>query len=277
VQERQKAWDAFSALHKPKDPPKISTWVVIVLLLIAAGIHPVLFWCGVLLVVLYKVVNKYKKKEVDVKWEKERNAWETEHPDVIKPPLKHFHDPDVELSPKDILYLQILTHWPTQPPFWDSLKAQVLRRDRRMCQITGCPSRLKLYVHHIKSASEGGLYIPDNMLTLCEFHHALEVDKGYEKTVDSFKTEYFTMVREHMRENHRVRGHLRRLKLVTGDELAILSDKYGFICKYCSTGTLVFYIDKKDDAVKIVCEKCRNVISLPRELAEETGPRRACQ
>jgi hypothetical protein len=40
--------------------------------------------------------------------------------------------------------------------------------------------------------------------------------------------------------------------MVTGDELAILSDKYGFICKYCSTGTLVFYIDKKDDAVKIL-------------------------
>ena len=39
------------------------------------------------------------------------------------------------------------------------------------CTIAGCRSRYRLQVHHIKPRAAGGDHDPDNLTTLCWFHH----------------------------------------------------------------------------------------------------------
>lgn len=43
------------------------------------------------------------------------------------------------------------------------------------CGIAGCHSRYRLQVHHIKFRASGGSHDPDNLTTLCWFHHHVVV------------------------------------------------------------------------------------------------------
>lgn len=43
------------------------------------------------------------------------------------------------------------------------------------CGIAGCHSRYRLQVHHIKFRASGGSHDPDNLMTLCWFHHHVVV------------------------------------------------------------------------------------------------------
>ena len=51
------------------------------------------------------------------------------------------------------------------------LRRWVLHRDGAACTIAGCTSRYRLQIHHIMSWSRGGRTDPENLTTLCWFHH----------------------------------------------------------------------------------------------------------
>lgn len=59
----------------------------------------------------------------------------------------------------------------TIPP---AVRAAVLRRDGG-CVIAGCHSRYRLEPHHIIPRSEGGKHHPDNLVSLCWFHHHVAI------------------------------------------------------------------------------------------------------
>ena len=51
------------------------------------------------------------------------------------------------------------------------------------CVISGCNSRYRLQPHHIKHRADGGSHNPDNLATLCWFHHHVVVH-GMELRID---------------------------------------------------------------------------------------------
>lgn len=214
-------------------------------------------------------------------WQERKSQWEKANPYPDTPILKHFHDPSAKLSQRDRLILKIFNHWPGYPPFWAYLRDIVLNKDGGRCQVTGCPSRLELHIHHIKPVSEGGEHSPDNLVSLCDFHHALEPEKGHERIWGNIKTRYFTLVVEHERSNrssigtHAVRPHLRRLQLITLDELKALTKVYGFACPQCGNSQIKFTLYSGKNAVAVECTKCAQSVDGPQELTEETGPRLA--
>ena len=87
-----------------------------------------------------------------------------------------------------------------------------------------------------RAETNDGMHTPENLVSLCDFHHALEPEKGHERIWGNIKTRYFTLVCDHERSNrvsdgtHAVRAHLRRLQLVSLDELRELTKTYGFSC-----------------------------------------------
>ena len=77
--------------------------------------------------------------------------------------------------------------------------------------------------------SRGGAHSPENLISLCEFHHALEPEAGHERVWGQVKTRFFTLVHEFLRNNpvnpgtHVVSTHLRRLELVTERDIRGIS------------------------------------------------------
>ena len=55
------------------------------------------------------------------------------------------------------------------------LRRFVLHRDGGACTVAGCVSRYRLQAHHITPWSQGGRTDPDNLTTLCWFHHHIAV------------------------------------------------------------------------------------------------------
>jgi ssDNA-binding Zn-finger/Zn-ribbon topoisomerase 1 len=161
------------------------------------------------------------------------------------------------------------------------LREVVLKKDSGRCQVSGCPSRLELHIHHIKPVSEGGEHTPVNLISLCDFHHALEPEKGHERIWGNIKTRYFTLVCEHERSNratfgrHTVLAHLRRLQLVTLEELRELTKIYGFSCPQCGNTHIKFTLYRGKNTIEIECPTCAKSVAGPQELTEETGPRLA--
>jgi len=206
--------------------------------------------------------------------------WDSTFTRPERPVLKHFHDPSAELTGRDRRVLEVFDHWPGYPPYWDYLRDIVRRRDNQRCQVTGCPSRLTLHVHHKVPVSSGGCHAPDNLVTLCDFHHALEPEPGHERIWGNVKTKYFTMVRKHERRNparagtHTVRPHLRRLELVKRQELEQLSSYFGFSCSLCGCRELDFRFTEQNQVV-VTCIGCGQRWQGPRQLAEENGPKLA--
>ena len=65
----------------------------------------------------------------------------------------------------------------TVPP---ALRRAVLHRDGGACAADGCDSRYRLEAHHIVPWSQGGRTDPDNLVTLCWFHHHVVVhERGF--------------------------------------------------------------------------------------------------
>lgn len=207
------------------------------------------------------------------------SKWDSHYPIPQEPQLKHFHDPTADLSSRDKEILKVFNNWPGYPPFWAYLRDVVLARDRNRCQVSGCPSRVELHIHHKTPVSQGGEHVPTNLVTLCSFHHALEPDEGHERIWGDIKTRYFTMVRAHKRRNssspgyHTVRAHVRRLELVEKTELSVIKDYYGLVCPLCKSNELHITIDKQQQKVKAECSNCREIWVGLRQLTEETGPR----
>lgn len=245
--------------------------------ILLAFVNPVfLILSAIILAIGYSknFVNKQKTEE----WLNRKVQWEQSNPVPIEPTLKHFHDPTAELTQRDQQILNIFNHWPGYPPFWKYLRSVVISRDSNRCQVTGCPSRLELHVHHMRPVAEGGTHSPDNLISLCDFHHALEPEKGHERIWADIKTRYFTLVCAHERSNivsegtHHVRAHLRRLKLITLDELRELAKTYGFCCPSCGEGKIKFLLYCDRNIIRAECPTCHNSTEGPQQLAEETGP-----
>lgn len=65
----------------------------------------------------------------------------------------------------------------TIPP---AVRRFVLHRDGGTCTADGCSSRYRLQPHHIRERSRGGDHDPDNLTTLCWYHHHVVVHRnGY--------------------------------------------------------------------------------------------------
>jgi 5-methylcytosine-specific restriction endonuclease McrA len=60
----------------------------------------------------------------------------------------------------------------TIPP---ALRRAIIHRDGNACAGDGCPSTHRLQVHHLLPWSEGGTTDPENLITLCWFHHQIVV------------------------------------------------------------------------------------------------------
>jgi len=56
-----------------------------------------------------------------------------------------------------------------------SVRSFVLHRDQGRCQIDGCRSRYRLQPHHIRQRASGGDHDPDNLITLCWYHHHVAI------------------------------------------------------------------------------------------------------
>jgi hypothetical protein len=60
-----------------------------------------------------------------------------------------------------------------------ALRRAVLHRDHDQCAGDACNSRDRLQIHHITPWSEGGPTEPDNLITLCWFHHHVVVHQWH--------------------------------------------------------------------------------------------------
>jgi len=231
---------------------------------------------AILLIIGYDRNSKNEQKLSE--WNGRRNEWEGLHPEPSEPELRHFHDQAAILSVRDQVILKIFNHWPGYPPFWKYLRAVVIAKDNARCQVTGCPSRLELHVHHMQPVSSGGIHAPSNLVLLCDFHHALEPEKGHERIWGNIKTRYFTLVSGHERSNraavgtHVVRPHLRRLQLITSPELSELKATYGLSCPNCRSLKIDIDIEAGRNVVLVICLDCAKSTEGPRQLTEETGP-----
>lgn len=273
---RRLAWEEFRARFECKPEKNAFLFLGWASFLLAFANTAFLMLTSILLAIgfLKFFVNERKVKE----WKNRKIQWEQSNPAPTEPAQKHFHDPTAELTRRDRQILKIFNHWPGYPPFWKYLRSIVLNRDSNRCQVTGCPSRLELHVHHILPVAEGGAHTPGNLVSLCDFHHALEPEKGHERIWGDIKTRYFTLVCSYQRNNrgndgtHLVRAHLRRLQLVTLDELRELTRIYGFCCPSCGETKIKFFLYSDKNLIKVECPSCQKATTGPQQLTEETGP-----
>jgi len=273
---RRLAWESFREKFEHKSEESSLVFLGWASLLLALANSAFLMLTAILLVIGYSKNGTNKRKSEE--WLIRKSSWEKANPEPSEPELKHFHDPLAYLTEKDQLVLKIFNHWPGYPPFWKYLRSVVIGRDSNRCQVTGCPSRLELHVHHMRPVAGGGTHTPDNLVSLCDFHHALEPDKGHERIWGDIKTRYFTLVSGHERSNrashgtHAVRAHLRRLQLVTLAELHELTKTYGFCCPSCSETKIKFTLFADKNIVRVECPRCNKSTEGTQQLTEETGP-----
>jgi transcription elongation factor Elf1 len=207
--------------------------------------------------------------------------WINKNREPKEPILRSFYDPNAVLSDFDKKVLHVFNYWPGYPPFWDYLRNRIIERDDQRCQVTGCPSRTELHLHHKTPVSNGGSHVPENLVTLCSFHHGLQPDLGHERIWGKIKTDYFTLVSKHSRHyraksgKYSVRAHLRRLELISIDDLKYLNEVYKFSCPNCNSLKLSFRLNLTKNLVVVSCKECGKNWNGPQELTEETGPRLA--
>jgi hypothetical protein len=67
-----------------------------------------------------------------------------------------------------------------------AIRSFVLYRDQGQCSIEGCPSRYRLQPHHLRQREDGGNHHPDNLITLCWYHHHVAIHQhGFRIDPDS--------------------------------------------------------------------------------------------
>jgi hypothetical protein len=60
----------------------------------------------------------------------------------------------------------------TIPP---AIRSYVFERDGHRCVIAGCQSRSRLQPHHLIGYAQGGTHHPDNLITVCWYHHHIVI------------------------------------------------------------------------------------------------------
>ena len=204
----------------------------------------------------------------------DKAAWLAANPAPPNPDLKEFHDPTAELTERDVRTLEVLDSWPGVPPFWSYVRAKVLCRDGNRCQVSGCPSRTELHVHHIKPRSKGGSHSADNLVTLCLFHHGLCPGEGHQLVWREAVTDCFSIVSSHYRDGLQIKAHLRRRTLATQSDLARIVSDYALSCHVCHSAPTV-RVDETENKVLAQCLCAKPAYTIDRQLLEETGPRLA--
>jgi len=199
--------------------------------------------------------------------------WEARNPPSPEPELRHFHDPLADLTERDLRVLRVLDYWPGYPPYWDYLREVVLGRDGNCCQITGCPSRLELHIHHKIPLAQGGSHRPENLVALCVYHHGMQEDLGHERIRGPIITEYFVMVRSYTRaDGTRVRAHVRHRTFPTSEEIRQVMVHFGVLCPSCRLEPAMV-LDRARYRVILNCPVCRRPWRLKLSILEEIGPK----
>lgn len=62
----------------------------------------------------------------------------------------------------------------TYPAEWQQLRQTILQRDNFTCQEKDGYCSGPLQIHHILELSKGGSNDPDNLITLCKYHHSMK-------------------------------------------------------------------------------------------------------
>jgi hypothetical protein len=75
---------------------------------------------------------------------------------------------EITVNGEDGIPMSYGRHTRTIPP---ALRRAIIHRDHNRCAADGCDSRNRLQVHHITPWSQGGATDPDNLITLCWYHH----------------------------------------------------------------------------------------------------------
>ncbi len=188
------------------------------------------------------------------------------------PVLKEFHDPSAELTARDKKILEVFDYWPGYPPFWSYVRDVVLNTDKGRCQISGCPNRTELHVHHKRPLSQGGSHKIENLVTLCVFHHSLQPDMGHERIWGEVRTQYFSMVKAHLRNGFPVRAHVRRKELASEEDLEKILSFYSVGCSDCKQYPLKLRVDYHKNNIMITCPFCLSEWQFEQKLPEESGP-----
>ncbi|MCX6844487.1 MAG: HNH endonuclease [candidate division WOR-3 bacterium] len=234
------------------------------------------FWIlGVLLAALFLgtwATLRRSHRSNEVKLTAEMTRWDQANPAPPVPELRQFHDPQAVLTEHDQRVLEVFDYWPGYPPFWAYVRSVVLASDGQRCQVTGCPSRTELHIHHMLPVSEAGSHRPDNLVTLCEFHHGLCPAPGHERVWGQITTRYFTMVRAHLRNGHPVKTHVRRLELATQEQLERIIQFHAMACKGCGHPSPRITVDYEENTVDVHCPKCSRLAEWDQKLLEENGP-----
>ena len=198
--------------------------------------------------------------------------WCEKHPEPQEPLLKNFHDPSAILTNNDRKILEIFDYWPGYPPYWGYIRSVVLNRDSGRCQISGCPSRTEIHIHHKEPISMGGCHRIENLVALCEFHHGLQPETGHERVWGKIYTQYFSMVRAHYRNGYPVKAHVRRKELATKDDLLKIYEHHKIACPECKTLFPDLNVDEEKNEITILCPECNMLWFFDQKLLEESGP-----
>jgi len=85
---------------------------------------------------------------------------------------------EITINSEDGIPMSYGRHKRTIPP---ALRRAIIHRDANRCAADGCDSRNRLQVHHITPWSQGGPTAPDNLITLCWYHHHITIHQhGYQ-------------------------------------------------------------------------------------------------
>ena len=164
---------------------------------------------------------------------------------------------------------EIFDHWPGLPPHWDILRKIVLKRDSKCCQITGCPSRLNLQIHHINSKASGGSHQIANLTTYCEFHHGLQKEKGHKEVLKNINRSFLKINQKPFKKNKLTLAHMKKRKLATNQELQEIVSFYKISCFKCRT---LIKISGNNDKIQIFCPICKKTFLFKRMILELSGP-----
>lgn len=129
------------------------------------------------------------------------------------------------------------------PPDWEIRSLATRIRDEHHCQITGCPSLEQLHVHHLKAIKDGGSHAQTNLITLCEFHHALMPDH-LEAIGEGTRSSRYSVRSGFHRQNqvrvgtHYVTPHIMRRKLADADSIQALIVEQDLRCPKCGLASL---------------------------------------
>jgi 5-methylcytosine-specific restriction endonuclease McrA len=121
------------------------------------------------------------------------------------------------------------------PPDWKFRSAAIRKRDGDRCQVAGCPSLGVKHVHHLDSIRNGGTHVLSNLITLCEFHHALMPDH-LEAIGQNLENARFSVRLGHTRRNqvnlgfHSVRPSIVRRETASKNNILEMVQSFGCLC-----------------------------------------------